>query len=200
MEYTRTFSTVASLWRVGVGFLLAVFFFYPCWCTDGQFCIYLRFHQEPLFWADAICLLPRLFPLLDFGVPGIERGQNLLIFIGVFFLQLFDGYGYSEMKSKDLIPYLLGGNRTQTLLQVIFPHRLTWILDAVDQLSSRMAASNCFRTDCSNRRFFQGRRISVAGRFLRTDEMGLIATGLINIWLGFSIVLRASCSLKSQKR
>jgi len=42
-----------------------------------------------------------------------------------------------------------------------------------------MAVGNCLRTDCSNGRL--RRRISVAGRFLRTDEIfvGLIVIGVI---------------------
>ena len=123
--------TVASLWRVGVGFLLAVIFSIPVGVLMGSFAS-IRALLEPLFGLIRYMPAPAFIPLLILYL-GIGEGPKItLIFMGVFFFNSLMVMDTVKFVSKDLIEatYTLGGNRTQTLLQVIFPHVLPGIIDA----------------------------------------------------------------------
>ena len=196
--------TVASLWRVGVGFLLAVIFSIPVGVLMGSFAS-IRALLEPLFGLMRYMPAPAFIPLLILYL-GIGEGPKItLIFIGVFFFNSLMVMDTVKFVPKDLIEatYTLGGNRAQTLLQVIFPHVLPGIIDAC-RINLAAAWQLVIVSELIAATEGLGRRISVAGRFLRTDEIfvGLIVIGIIGLTfdLLFQYALRVSCSWASQKR
>lgn len=196
--------TVASLWRVGVGFLLAVIFSIPVGVLMGSFAS-IRALLEPLFGLIRYMPAPAFIPLLILYL-GIGEGPKItLIFMGVFFFNSLMVMDTVKFVSKDLIEatYTLGGNRAQTLLQVIFPHVLPGIIDAC-RINLAAAWQLVIVSELIAATEGLGRRISVAGRFLRTDEIfvGLIVIGIIGLTfdLLFQYVLRVSCGWASQKR
>lgn len=196
--------TVASLWRVGVGFLLAVLFSIPVGVLMGSFAS-IRALLEPLFGLMRYMPAPAFIPLLILYLGIGEEPKITLIFIGVFFFNSLMVMDTVKFVPKDLIEatYTLGGNRTQTLLQVIFPHVLPGILDAC-RINLAAAWQLVIVSELIAATEGLGRRISVAGRFLRTDEIfvGLIVIGIIGLTfdLLFQYALRVSCSWASQKR
>ena len=196
--------TVASLWRVGVGFLLAVFLSIPVGVLMGSFAS-IRALLEPLFGLIRYMPAPAFIPLLILYL-GIGEGPKItLIFIGVFFFNSLMVMDTVKFVSKDLIEatYTLGGNRVQTLLQVIFPYVLPGIIDAC-RINLAAAWQLVIVSELIAATEGLGRRISVAGRFLRTDEIfvGLIVIGVIGLAfdLLFQYLLRVSCKWASQKR
>ena len=196
--------TVASLWRVGVGFLLAVLFSIPVGVLMGSFAS-IRALLEPLFGLIRYMPAPAFIPLLILYL-GIGEGPKItLIFMGVFFFNSLMVMDTVKFVPKDLIEatYTLGGNRVQTLLQVIFPHVLPGIIDAC-RINLAAAWQLVIVSELIAATEGLGRRISVAGRFLRTDEIfvGLIVIGVIGLTfdLLFQYALRVSCGWASQKR
>lgn len=196
--------TVASLWRVGVGFLLAVFLSIPVGVLMGSFAS-IRALLEPLFGLMRYMPAPAFIPLLILYL-GIGEGPKItLIFIGVFFFNSLMVMDTVKFVPKELIEatYTLGGNRNQTLLQVIFPYVLPGIIDAC-RINLAAAWQLVIVSELIAATEGLGRRISVAGRFLRTDEIfvGLIVIGVIGLAfdLLFQYLLRVSCKWSSQKR
>lgn len=196
--------TVASLWRVGVGFLLAAVASIPVGVLMGSFAS-IRALLEPLFglirYMPAAAFIPLLILYLGIG----EEPKIALIFIGVFFFNSLMVMDTVKFVPKDLIEatYTLGGNRLQTLLQVIFPYVLPGIIDAC-RINLAAAWQLVIISELIAATEGLGRRISVAGRFLKTDEIfvGLIVIGVIGLTfdLFFQYLLRVSCKWASQKR
>ncbi len=196
--------TVASLWRVGVGFLLAVILSIPVGVLMGSFAS-IRALLEPLFGLMRYMPAPAFIPLLILYLGIGEEPKITLIFIGVFFFNSLMVMDTVKFVPKDLIEatYTLGGNRLQTLLQVILPHVLPGIIDAC-RINLAAAWQLVIVSELIAATEGLGRRISVAGRFLKTDEIfvGLIVIGVIGLAfdLLFQYLLRVSCSWASQKR
>jgi NitT/TauT family transport system permease protein len=196
--------TVASLWRVGVGFLLAVVLSIPVGVLMGSFAS-IRALLEPLFGLMRYMPAPAFIPLLILYLGIGEEPKITLIFIGVFFFNSLMVMDTVKFVSKDLIEaaYTLGGDRWQTLTQVIFPHVLPGIIDAC-RINLAAAWQLVIVSELIAATEGLGRRISVAGRFLRTDEIfvGLIVIGIIGLTfdLLFQWLLRVSCKWASQKR
>ncbi|MDV2991697.1 MAG: putative aliphatic sulfonates transport permease protein SsuC [Chroococcidiopsis sp. SAG 2025] len=196
--------TVASLWRVGVGFLLAVVLSIPVGVLMGSFAS-IRALLEPLFGLMRYMPAPAFIPLLVLYLGIGEEPKITLIFIGVFFFNSLMVMDTVKFVSKDLIEaaYTLGGDRWQTLTQVIFPHVLPGIIDAC-RINLAAAWQLVIVSELIAATEGLGRRISVAGRFLRTDEIfvGLIVIGIIGLTfdLLFQSLLRVSCKWASQKR
>ncbi|WP_421656552.1 ABC transporter permease [Leptothermofonsia sp. ETS-13] len=117
--------TIASLWRVGVGFLLAAICSIPVGVLMGSFPS-IRALLEPLFGLMRYMPAPAFIPLLILYLGIGEEPKIMLIFIGVFFFNSLIVMDTVKFVPKDLIEatYTLGGNRLQTLLQVIFPYVL----------------------------------------------------------------------------
>ncbi len=189
--------TVASLWRVGVGFSLAALFAIPIGILMGSFPS-IRALLEPLFGLMRYMPAPAFIPLLILYLGIGEEPKIMLIFIGVFFFNALMVMDTVKFVPKDLIEatYILGGNRLQTLLQVIFPHVLPGIIDAC-RINLAAAWQLVIVSELIAATEGLGRRISVAGRFLRTDEIfvGLIVVGVIGLCfdLLFQYLLRISC-------
>jgi NitT/TauT family transport system permease protein len=196
--------TVASLWRVGFGFLLAAIFSIPVGVLMGSFAS-IRALLEPIFGLMRYMPAPAFIPLLILYLGIGEEPKITLIFIGVFFFNSLMVMDTVKFVSKDLIEatYMLGGNRLQTLFQVIFPHVLPGIIDAC-RINLAAAWQLVIVSELIAATEGLGRRISVAGRFLRTDEIfvGLIVIGVIGLTfdLLFQYLLRVSCKWASQKR
>lgn len=196
--------TVASLWRVGVGFSLAALFSIPIGILMGSFAS-IRALLEPLFGLMRYMPAPAFIPLLILYLGIAEEPKIMLIFIGVFFFNALMVMDTVKFVPKDLIEatYTLGGNRLQTLLQVIFPHVIPGILDAC-RINLAAAWQLVIVSELIAATEGLGRRISVAGRFLRTDEIfvGLIVIGVIGLILDllFQYLLGVSCHWASQKR
>lgn len=196
--------TVASLWRVGVGFFLAAGFAIPIGILMGSFAS-IRALFEPLFGLMRYMPAPAFIPLLILYSGIGEEPKITLIFIGVFFFNSLMVMDTVKFVPKDLIEatYILGGNRWQALTQVIFPHVLPGIIDAC-RINLAAAWQLVIVSELIAATEGLGRRISVAGRFLRTDEIfvGLIVIGVIGLCfdLLFQYLLRVSCKWASQKR
>lgn len=196
--------TVASLWRVGVGFLLALVLSIPVGVLMGSFAT-IRALLEPLFGLVRYMPAPAFIPLLILYLGIGEEPKITLIFIGVFFFNSLMVMDTVKFVPKDLIEatYTLGGNRWQTLVQVIFPHVLPGIIDAC-RINLAAAWQLVIVSELIAATEGLGRRISVAGRFLRTDEIfvGLIVIGVIGLSfdLLFQYLLRISCNWASQQR
>lgn len=196
--------TVASLWRVGVGFILAAALSIPVGVLMGSFAS-IRALLEPLFGLMRYMPAPAFIPLLILYLGIGEEPKITLIFIGVFFFNSLMVMDTVKFVSKDLIEatYILGGDRIQTLLQVIFPHVLPGIIDAC-RINLAAAWQLVIVSELIAATEGLGRRISVAGRFLKTDEIfvGLIVIGVIGLAfdLLFQYMLRVSCKWASQKR
>jgi NitT/TauT family transport system permease protein len=196
--------TVASLWRVGVGFALAVIFSIPVGVLMGSFAS-IRALLEPLFGLIRYMPAPAFIPLLILYLGIGEEPKITLIFVGVFFFNSLMVMDTVKFVPKDLIEatYTLGGSRIQTLLQVIFPHVIPGIIDAC-RINLAAAWQLVIVSELIAANEGLGRRISIAGRFLRTDEIfvGLIVIGVIGLTfdLLFQYLLKVSCSWASQKR
>jgi NitT/TauT family transport system permease protein len=196
--------TVASLWRVGVGFLFALVFSIPIGVLMGSFPS-IRALLEPMFGLMRYMPAPAFIPLLILYLGIGEEPKIMLIFIGVFFFNSLMVMDTVKFVPKDLIEatYMLGGNRWEILTQVIFPHVLPGILDA-SRINLAAAWQLVIVSELIAATEGLGRRISVAGRFLRTDEIfvGLIVIGAIGLTfdLLFQYVLRVSCKWSSQKQ
>ena len=196
--------TVASLWRVGVGFLLAALLSIPVGVLMGSFAS-IRALLEPLFGLVRYMPAPAFIPLLILYLGIGEEPKITLIFIGVFFFNSLMVMDTVKFVPKELIEatYMLGGNRWATLTQVILPYVLPGIIDAC-RINLAAAWQLVIVSELIAASEGLGRRISVAGRFLRTDEIfvGLIVIGVIGLAfdLLFQYFLRVSCKWANQKR
>jgi NitT/TauT family transport system permease protein len=196
--------TVASLWRVGVGFFLAVLAAIPVGVLMGTFAS-IRALLEPLFGLMRYMPAPAFIPLLILYLGIGEEPKITLIFIGVFFFNSLMVMDTVKFVPKDLIEatYMLGGNRWAVLKQVIMPYVLPGIIDAC-RINLAAAWQLVIVSELIAANEGLGRRISVAGRFLKTDEIfvGLIVIGIIGLIfdLLFQYFLRVSCQWASQKR
>jgi NitT/TauT family transport system permease protein len=196
--------TVASLWRVGVGFLLAVACSIPVGVLMGSFPS-IRALLEPLFGLMRYMPAPAFIPLLILYLGIGEEPKITLIFIGVFFFNSLMVMDTVKFVPKDLIEatYMLGGDRWAALKQVILPYVLPGIIDAC-RINLAAAWQLVIVSELIAATEGLGRRISVAGRFLKTDEIfvGLIVIGIIGLMfdLLFQYLLRVSCKWSSQKR
>jgi NitT/TauT family transport system permease protein len=195
--------TIASLWRVGIGFLLSIVLAIPVGLFMGSFAS-VRALLEPLFGLMRYMPAPAFIPLLIL-YQGIDEAPKItLIFIGTFFFNALMVMDTVKLVSKDLIEstYMLGGNRRATLMQVILPHVLPGILDTC-RINLAAAWQLVIVAELIAATEGLGRRISVAGRFLRTDEIfvGIIVIGLIGLALDllFQLLLRLSCRWAVQK-
>lgn len=196
--------TIASLWRVGVGFGLSSLFAIPIGLMMGSFRS-IRSLLEPLFGLIRYMPAPAFIPLLILYQGIGEEPKVTLIFIGTFFFNALMVMDTVKFVPKELIEatYMLGGNRVATVMQVIFPHVLPGILDAC-RINLAAAWQLVIVAELVAATEGLGRRISVAGRFLRTDEIfvGIIVIGFIGLAfdLIFQYTLRLACQWSSPER
>jgi NitT/TauT family transport system permease protein len=196
--------TIASLWRVGVGFLLSSLVAIPIGLLMGSFRS-IRALLEPLFGLMRYMPAPAFIPLLILYQGIGEEPKVTLIFIGTFFFNALMVMDTVKFVPKELIEatYMLGGDRRSTVIQVILPHVLPGILDAC-RINLAAAWQLVIVAELVAATEGLGRRISVAGRFLRTDEIfvGIIVIGVIGLAfdLLFQSALRLSCRWATPER
>ncbi len=195
--------TVASLGRVGLGFALTILISVPVGVLIGSFAS-LRALLEPLFALMRYMPAPAFIPLLILYLGIGEEPKIALIFLGTFFFNALMVMDTVKFVPKDLIEatYMLGGTRRAILTRVILPHILPGIIDAC-RINLAAAWQLVIVSELIAANEGLGRRISVAGRFLRTDEIfvGLIVIGVFGVIfdLLFQYLLRVSCQWASQK-
>jgi NitT/TauT family transport system permease protein len=134
---------------------------------------------------------PAFIPLLIlyFGVG--ETPKVLLIFIGTLFFNTLMVMDAVKFVPKELIEatYTLGGNRLQVVFKVIFPYVLPKIIDA-GRVNIAASWNLVIVSELVAATEGLGRRISVAQRFLNTDQIfaGLIVIGVIGLIIDFCFV------------
>ena len=189
--------TVASLYRVIVGFVLAVSVSVPLGVLMGSFPSIGALFQ-PVLGLMRYMPAPAFIPLLILYLGIGEEPKITLIFLGVFFFNTLMVMDTVKFVPKDLIEatYTLGGDRQKTLLKVIFPYVLPGVIDAC-RINLAAAWQLVIVSELIAANEGLGRRISVAGRFLQTDEIfvGLIVIGIIGLTfdLMFQYLLKITC-------
>ncbi len=186
-----------SLFRVISGFLLAAIISIPLGTLMGTFAS-IRALLEPIIGIVRYMPAPAFIPLLILYFGLGETPKIMLIFIGTLFFNTLMIMDAVKFVPKELLEttYTLGGHRKQVLLQVISPYILPNIIDAC---RVNMAASwnLVIVSELVAATEGLGRRISVAQRYLKTDEIfaGLIVIGLIGLAIDllFRLVLRTYC-------
>src|SRR5579883_315521 len=186
-----------SMFRVLTGFFLAAVISIPLGTLMGTFAS-VRSLIEPIIGIIRYMPAPAFIPLLILYFGLDELPKILLIFLGSLFfntLMVMDGVKFVP---KELIEatYTLGGRRSQVLLQVIFPYLVPAIIDAC-RVNMAAAWNLVIVAELVAANEGLGKRITVAQRFLRTDEIfaGLIVIGLIGLAIDllFRLLLRVSC-------
>lgn len=180
-----------SLLRVLGGFLLAAVISIPLGVLMGSFPV-VRALLEPAISIFRYMPAPAFIPLLILYFGLGETPKILLIFIGTVFFNTLMIMDAVKFVSRELIEtsYTLGGQHHQILLQVILPFIVPNIIDAC---RVNMAASwnLVIVAELVAATEGLGRRISVAQRFLKTDEIfaGLIVIGLIGVVIDILLVM-----------
>ncbi|MBD2464045.1 ABC transporter permease [Oscillatoria sp. FACHB-1407] len=188
---------IFSLFRVLSGFFLAAVISVPLGGLMGSFAS-VRSLLEPIIGIIRYMPAPAFIPLLILYFGLGELPKILLIFIGTLFFNTLMIMDAVKFVPKELIEttYTLGGKRWQVLLQVIYPYIYPNIIDAC---RVNMAASwnLVIVAELVAATEGLGKRISIAQRFLRTDEIfaGLIVIGLIGLAIDllFRLWLRIAC-------
>jgi NitT/TauT family transport system permease protein len=196
--------TIASLQRVSVGFLLSALCAIPVGVLMGSFPS-IRALLEPLFGLMRYMPAPAFIPLLILYMGIDEAPKISLIFIGTFFFNTLMIMDAVKFVPKDLLEatFMLGGNRYQALTQVILPYVLPGIIDTC-RINLAGAWQLVIVSELVAATEGLGRRISLAGRNLKTDEIfvGLIVIGLVGLAfdLLFRLLLNVSCKWADQSK
>lgn len=181
---------IYSVLRVLAGFSLAVLVSIPLGIAMGAFSS-IRALLEPIIGIVRYMPAPAFIPLLIlyFGVG--ETPKVLLIFIGTLFFNTLMVMDAVKFVPKELIEatYTLGGNRPQVVFRVIFPYVLPKIIDA-GRVNIAASWNLVIVSELVAATEGLGRRISVAQRFLNTDQIfaGLIVIGVIGLIIDFGFV------------
>ena len=191
---TDSFSSFA---RVSIGFLLSAVVAVPLGILMGTFPS-IRALFEPIIGIVRYMPAPAFIPLLIIYLGIGESPKIALIFIGTVFFNILMIMDSVKFVPQDLIEttYTLGGKRWQVLSQVITPYIIPRIIDT---FRVNMAASwnLVVVAELLAANEGLGKRILLAQKFLRTDEIFacLIILGLIGfaIDLFFRLLLRFTC-------
>ena len=189
---------LASVGRVGAGFALSALVSLPIGIAMGCSRVICQL-LEPLMGVIRYMPAPAFIPLLIIYFGLGEEPKILLIFIGtVFFntLMIMDSVKFvpSELRETALT---LGGHGFQIVTKVVAPFIAPQVIDAY-RINMASAWNLVIVAELVAANEGLGKRISLAQRFLRTDEIfvGLIVIGLIGlaIDLGFRLLMRRACS------
>lgn len=192
----------ASLYRIFLGFALSLLFSIPLGILMGTFNS-IRALMEPMAAFLRYMPAPAFIPLLIlyFGID--EEPKILLILIGTFFFNTLMVMDAVKFVPKELIEttYTLGGNRWQVLFQVICPYTLPSIIDT-SRINMAAAWQLVIVSELIAATQGLGRRISLAGRVLKTDEIfaGLLVIGLIGLGIDLfcRLLLYLTCRWRSE--
>ncbi|MEL7067469.1 MAG: ABC transporter permease [Cyanobacteria bacterium J06634_6] len=187
----------ASLFRVGSGFLLAAVLSVPLGIAMGAFAA-VRSLLEPIIGIVRYMPAPAFIPLLIIYLGLNEEPKIALIFIGVIFFNTLMIMDAVKFVPKHLLEatYTLGGSRVQTLMQVITPYVVPNILDTF-RINMAAAWNLVVVAELIAANEGLGKRIAIAQKFFRTDEIFayLIILGVIGFLfdLALRMLLRATC-------
>lgn len=188
----------ASVGRVFGGFALSAIVALPLGMAMGSSRVICRL-LEPLIGLLRYMPAPAFIPLLIIYFGLGELPKVLLIFIGTLFFNTLMIMDAVKFVPNELIEtaLTLGGRQPQVLIRVIAPYIAPQVIDAY-RINMASAWNLVIVAELVAATEGLGKRISLAQRFLRTDEifLGLILIGLIGliIDLGFRLLLRRSCS------
>ncbi|MCB0164696.1 MAG: ABC transporter permease [Anaerolineae bacterium] len=187
----------ASFWRVTVGFLAAAVVSVPLGIGMGTFAS-IRALFEPIIGIIRYMPAPAFIPLLILYLGIDETPKVTLIFIGTVFYNTLMIMDAVKFVPKELIEttYTLGGNRLQTLLQVITPHVVPNIIDTF-RINVAASWNLVIVAELVAAEVGLGKRILLAQKFLHTEQIFayLIVLGVIGfaIDLLFRWLLRTTC-------
>ncbi len=178
---------LTSCFRVGSGFILAGLISIPLGIGMGAFAS-IRALAEPIIGIFRYMPAPAFTPLLIIYMGLDEAPKIALIFIGTVFFNVLMIMDAVKFIPKDLLEatYTLGGLRHQVLFQVITPYIVPNIID-IFRVNMAASWNLVVVAELVAANEGLGKRIQLAQRFFRTDEIFacLIVLGLI----GFSIDL-----------
>lgn len=189
---------LASIQRVFLGFALSAGLALPIGIAMGTNPTICRL-LEPLMALIRYMPAPAFIPLLIIYFGLEELPKVLLIFIGTFFfnaLMIMDAVKFvpSELVETALT---LGGRGLPILTRVVAPFIAPQVLDTY-RINMASAWNLVIVAELVAATEGLGKRISLAQRFLRTDEIfvGLIVIGLVGLCidLGFRLLMRKSCA------
>ena len=192
----RDFS--ASVGRVFGGFALSAIVALPLGIAMGSSVVVCRL-LEPLMGLIRYMPAPAFIPLLIIYFGLGELPKVLLIFIGTLFFNTLMIMDAVKFVPRELIETArtLGGRGLPILTRVVAPYIAPQVLDAY-RINMASAWNLVIVAELVAATEGLGKRISLAQRFLRTDEifLGLIVIGLIGlaIDLGFRFLMRRSCA------
>jgi len=187
----------SSVMRVLAGFGLSALVALPLGIAMGSNAVLCRL-LEPLMALLRYMPAPAFIPLLIIYFGLGELPKVLLIFIGtVFFntLMIMDAVKFvpSQLLETTLT---LGGRRRDLLRRVILPYITPQVLDAY-RINMAAAWNLVIVAELVAAESGLGKRITLAQRFLRTDQifMELIVIGLIGLLidLSFRLLMRRCC-------
>ena len=189
--------TQMSIFRVSVGFALSIIVAVPLGISMGAFAS-IRALFEPLIALLRYMPAPAFIPLLIIYLGLDEPPKIALIFIGTVFFNTLMIMDSVKFVPKDLIEttYTLGGSRAQVLRSVIVPYVVPSLIDTF-RINIASGWNLVVVAELVAAEAGLGKRISLAQRFLQTDEIFacLIVLGVIGFTLdlGFRWLMRATC-------
>ena len=189
--------TITSFVRVSSGFLLAAIVAVPIGIGMGTFAS-IRALAEPIIGIFRYMPAPAFIPLLIIYLGIDEPPKIALIFIGTVFFNTLMIMDAVKFIPKQLIEatYTLGGSRVQVLFRVIAPYIAPNILDAF-RINMAAAWNLVVVAELVAANEGLGKRIQLAQRFFRTDEIFacLIILGTIGFLLDLTLqwLLRLTC-------
>lgn len=188
----------ASVLRVLGGFGLSAVVALPLGIAMGANTTLCRL-LEPLLALLRYMPAPAFIPLLIIYFGLGELPKVLLIFIGTLFFNTLMIMDAVKFVPRELLEtaLTLGGRRRDLLLRVITPFIAPQVLDAF-RINMAAAWNLVIVAELVAADNGLGKRISLAQRFLRTDQifLGLIVIGLIGLLidLSFRLLMRRSCA------
>lgn len=192
-----TTDILASFTRVTTGFFLSAILAVPLGIMMGSFAS-IRALCEPIVGILRYMPAPAFIPLLIIYLGIDEAPKIALIFIGTLFFNILMIMDAVKFIPKDLIEttYTLGGTRFQVLTKVVMPYIVPSIIDTF-RINMATSWNLVVVAELIAAQEGLGKRILLAQKFLRTDEIFacLIILGLIGfaIDLFFRILLRLTC-------
>jgi NitT/TauT family transport system permease protein len=189
---------LASIQRVFIGFAMSAGVALPLGIAMGTNAVICRL-LEPLMGLIRYMPAPAFIPLLIIYFGLDELPKVMLIFIGTLFFNTLMIMDAVKFVPRELIEtaLTLGGRGLPILTRVVAPFIAPQVLDAY-RINMAAAWNLVIVAELVAATEGLGKRISLAQRFLRTDEifMGLIVIGLIGlaIDLGFRALMRRSCA------
>jgi NitT/TauT family transport system permease protein len=189
---------LASIQRVFLGFALSAGVALPVGIAMGTNPVICRL-LEPLIGLIRYMPAPAFIPLLIIYFGLEELPKVLLIFIGTVFFNTLMIMDAVKFVPRELVEtsLTLGGKGFPILTRVVAPFIAPQVLDTY-RINMASAWNLVIVAELVAATEGLGKRISLAQRFLRTDEIfvGLIVIGLIGlaIDLGFRLLMRRACS------